>query len=160
MGVSRALTNTPLRVSAEALELLIAYRWPGNLDELQSVLQRALIESKGTVQVSDYLVRTLKLQHPSVAAEAAGAAVTDWERFAQQRVREGSSAVYAEATAEMERHLLNRILNTTQGNQARAAKILGITRGSLRKKIRTLGIALPSTSLPAPLDHDDIIADS
>jgi two-component system nitrogen regulation response regulator GlnG len=42
----------------------------------------------------------------------------------------------------MERMLLTRVLRHTDGNQSRAAKILGITRGSLRNKIRTLRITI------------------
>jgi two-component system nitrogen regulation response regulator GlnG len=42
----------------------------------------------------------------------------------------------------MERRLLTRVLQQTGGNQLQAAKILGITRGSLRTKIRALGIVI------------------
>jgi two-component system nitrogen regulation response regulator GlnG len=45
----------------------------------------------------------------------------------------------------MERHLLSRVLRHTGGNQLQAAKILGITRGSLRTKIRALGITIEKT---------------
>jgi DNA-binding protein Fis len=44
--------------------------------------------------------------------------------------------------AVMERQLLTQVLRSTQGNQLQAAKILGITRGSLRTKIRALGITI------------------
>ena len=56
--------------------------------------------------------------------------------------RAGSESLYAESLAFMERHLLACVLRHTQGNQSRAAKILGITRGSLRSKIRLLGITI------------------
>ncbi|MGH7127758.1 MAG: helix-turn-helix domain-containing protein [Planctomycetaceae bacterium] len=42
----------------------------------------------------------------------------------------------------MERYVLTRVLEKTDGNQSQAAKILGITRGSLRNKIRSLGISI------------------
>ena len=42
----------------------------------------------------------------------------------------------------MEREVLVRVLKHTDGNQLQAAKILGITRGNLRNKIRTLGISI------------------
>jgi two-component system, NtrC family, nitrogen regulation response regulator GlnG len=44
--------------------------------------------------------------------------------------------------ALVERSLVTRVLRHTRGNQLQAAKILGITRGSLRTKIRTLGITI------------------
>ncbi len=45
----------------------------------------------------------------------------------------------------MERILLARVLQSTNGNQLQAAKILGITRGSLRNKLRDLGITIGRT---------------
>ncbi len=45
----------------------------------------------------------------------------------------------------MERMLLTAVLRNTEGNQSKAAEILGITRGSLRNKIRQLGISIDHT---------------
>jgi two-component system nitrogen regulation response regulator GlnG len=45
----------------------------------------------------------------------------------------------------MERTLLTVVLRSTEGNQSKAAEILGITRGSLRNKIRQLGISIDHT---------------
>ena len=42
----------------------------------------------------------------------------------------------------MERYVVTRILETTGGNQSQASRLLGITRGSLRNKIRSLGITI------------------
>ena len=54
----------------------------------------------------------------------------------------GPQDLYAESLSVMERSLLTRVLRHTGGNQVQAAKLLGITRGSLRTKIRTLGITI------------------
>jgi len=48
--------------------------------------------------------------------------------------------LYAETLESMERTLLTVVLTHTEGNQSKAAEVLGITRGSLRNKIRLLGI--------------------
>jgi two-component system nitrogen regulation response regulator GlnG len=53
----------------------------------------------------------------------------------------------------MERSVLTRVLQKTEGNQSQAARILGITRGSLRNKIRSLGINLGHT---VTLEDDDL----
>jgi len=129
----------PVRVSAESLALLKQYAWPGNLDELQSVLRRALVETKGTVIASDFLLSALGGSDPQPEESPAG--TTDWRSFAQTRMSDGSQRVYADAVAEMERNLLMQVLQATHGNQARSARILGITRGNLRKKIRAHGIS-------------------
>ena len=60
--------------------------------------------------------------------------------FLQERLRAGSTRLFAEVQELVERHLLTRLLRHTRGNQLRAAQILGITRGKLRSRLRSLGI--------------------
>ena len=84
-------------------------------------------------------VNALKLT-PSLNKE--GGASYDLKSFLEGRLTESSQNLYAEAIEFMERYVVMRVLQTTGGNQSRAAKILGITRGSLRNKIRTLGISI------------------
>jgi two-component system nitrogen regulation response regulator GlnG len=66
----------------------------------------------------------------------------DWEHFVAGRITAQSENLYAEALERMEREILVRVLKHTEGNQLQAARILGITRGSLRNKIRSLGISI------------------
>lgn len=68
--------------------------------------------------------------------------VCDWEDFIQEKIEAGSNDLYSDAVMEMERHVLTIILRKTSGNQAKAARMLGITRTSLRKKIHYLGLAI------------------
>src|SRR5205085_10705385 len=87
---------------------------------------------------------------------APGAAVRsplDWDRFIAERLESGSRALYAECLAVLERQLLTRVLERTGGNQLRAAELLGITRGSLRHKLRTLGLTIERGASPER-DHD------
>src|SRR5206468_10289479 len=69
----------------------------------------------------------------------------DWQTFVAARIAAGSENLYAEAIERLEREVLVRVLQHTGGNQVQAARILGITRGSLRTKIRALGIILGRT---------------
>ena len=64
------------------------------------------------------------------------------EYFVDERLQAGSTALHAEAMAFMERVVLTKVLRHTGGNQSQAAKILNITRGTLRSKIRELGITI------------------
>lgn len=132
-----APTSEPVRVSAESLLRMTRHRWPGNLDELQSVLRRALVETNGTIVASDHLESALGSGQSTVATAGD---VTDWRAFAERRMSAGSQRIYADALAEMERSLLTQVLAAARGNQARSARMLGITRGNLRKKLRALGI--------------------
>ena len=74
--------------------------------------------------------------------DAVASSVPDWDGFIAERLEADSTDLHAEALAAMERHLLTRVLRHTGGRQLQAAKILGITRGSLRTKLRTLGITI------------------
>lgn len=160
--ITRSFSSEVVRVSSEALSLLTQHRWPGNLDEMQSVLRRALVETKGAVLASDFLTRalTLPLAESSHHSHLPQGSVTDWQQFCSQRLASGTAELYAEAVAEMELHLLERVLSATSGNQARAAKILGITRGNLRKKIRSLGIVLPGNHALATSHDEEALLDT
>ena len=149
-NIHKSFGNGVVRVSHDALRLIQTYDWPGNVAELLAVQRRALLETKGTVLASDYLRRALRNIHeerrsPAPTAmngqtTASSETITDWPDFVGQRIAGESTEVYAEAMVEMERHVLREVLAYTGGNQAHAARILGITRTSLRKKIHLLGI--------------------
>ena len=66
----------------------------------------------------------------------------EWERFIDNRIAAGSQTVYDEAIALTEREIIAGVLRRTGGNQVQASKILGITRTTLRSKMRVLGITL------------------
>ena len=133
---NRELNKEVLRVAPETMELLEKHAWPGNLRELQSVLKQALLRATGPILLPDFLP---PLGQAEPRATVAG---PDWDRFIEERLRAGSEDLYAELLVHMERHLVTRVLNHTGGNQLQAARILGITRGSLRTKIRALGITI------------------
>jgi two-component system nitrogen regulation response regulator GlnG len=135
---SRELGKEVHTVPGHTYELLRGHSWPGNLRELQSVLKQALLHATGPVLLPDFLPSLTNPESTSRATSAAGS--PDWDRFIQQRLREGSEDLYSEMLTHMERQLLTAVLAHTEGNQVQAARILGITRGSLRTKIRSLGI--------------------
>jgi two-component system nitrogen regulation response regulator GlnG len=137
----RELGKEMKHVTPGTQELLRRYPWSGNVRELQSVLKQALLQATGTVLIPDFLPEAVR--HPEKAAERAAAPEGDeLGQFIQNRLRAGSEDLYAETLALMERQLLTAVLRHTQGNQVQAARILGITRGSLRTKIRSLGITI------------------
>ncbi|MFO0848465.1 MAG: sigma-54 dependent transcriptional regulator [Gemmataceae bacterium] len=129
-------------IAPEVLAALRAYPWPGNVRELQSVLKQALLQMPGTALLLDDLPAGIAgaTGQPEPPAPAAGG--FDWDRFVTDRIAAGTEDLYAESLEKMEREVLVRVLRHTGGNQLQAAKILGITRGSLRTKIRALGISI------------------
>jgi two-component system, NtrC family, nitrogen regulation response regulator GlnG len=130
-------------VSDEALALMQRYAWPGNIRELQSALKQALLNATGPVLAPAFLPQALQTSAAARPNGTPGAtAALDLERHIQERLSGETQDLYAETLALMERLLLTAVLRHTQGNQLQAAKILGITRGSLRTKIRALGITI------------------
>lgn len=125
------------------------HHWPGNVRELQSVLQQALLRTTGPVLLPDFLP-------PSIGvAGAAGPTgprgphdLPDLDRLISDRLEAGSEDIYLEAVALLDRHLLSRILEHTGGNQVDAARLLGLSRNTLRAKIRSLGIPLDKFERP------------
>jgi two-component system nitrogen regulation response regulator GlnG len=140
---SRELHKDVHGISPEALELLQAYPWPGNVRELQNVLKQSLLRSAGPVIIPEFLPE--KIRSPEIASLIATdqeSIDTDMRPFIDQRLAANSTELYAEAIEFMERYLITRVLRECDGNQSRASKILGITRGSLRAKIRSLKVSI------------------
>jgi two-component system response regulator AtoC len=138
----REMGKPRTEVPADTLAALTAYPWPGNVRELQSVVRQSLLQMSGRVLLPDFLPAQVTNAPAASSAHPAGAGAFDWDVFVADRIAAGSETVYAESLVRMEREVLVRVLKYTNGNQLQAARILGITRGSLRTKIRTLGISI------------------
>jgi two-component system nitrogen regulation response regulator GlnG len=100
------------------------------------------------VILPDFLPEHLRLANPPSAVPAATSEATlasDLCAFVDECLRRGSEQMYAAGVEMMERYLITRVLRHAQGNQSQAARMLGITRGSLRNKMRILGIQIGNT---------------
>jgi two-component system nitrogen regulation response regulator GlnG len=141
---SRELGKDVQAIAPEAIELLRHYTWPGNVRELQSVLKQALLQATGSILVPDFLPMALLKQgnHAESVGQGDSAPLV---QFIEEQLGTGTENLYDQALRRMERILLGRVLQHTNGNQVQAAKILGITRGSLRNKLRELGITIGRT---------------
>jgi len=116
------------QINAQARELMRAYPWPGNVRELSHVIERAVLWSQG-----DTLdVEHLSLSIPSVAAPAPNAAQS----------AQSASAAPADPLdlTQWERTLIERALAESGGNQTKAAQLLGITRDTLRYRLKKFGL--------------------
>jgi two-component system nitrogen regulation response regulator GlnG len=131
---------------AGTMELLQEYTWPGNVRELQSVLKQALLQMPGDVLLPEFLPPPLGAAKPSATTSTASTGgAFDWDVFVADQIASGSDNIHANSVERMEREVLLRVLRHTNGNQLQAAKLLGITRGSLRTKIRAWGINIERT---------------
>ena len=141
---ARELGKPAIEVSPEAMELLVGYAWPGNVRELQSVLRQAILQATGPVLLREFLPAQLrKGGRCDLSASAPDASQTHpLEVFFGREIQRGTQSLYAETIALVERLLLTRVFRDTSGNQSHAAKTLGITRSSLRNKMREYGICI------------------
>jgi DNA-binding NtrC family response regulator len=109
-----------VRVSPEALDALKDYNYPGNVRELENILERAIVLSDGQMITP----RELHLSDAGRSLIAAESSSSSFKIAANQ------------ARDEAERALLKKTLEQTGWNRVRAAKILGIDYKTLRRKIR------------------------
>ena len=121
-----------LRFTAEAERAMLRYSWPGNVRELRNVIEQAVIMATGaTIDAVDLrLTSTLALPSDGDAAEAGRGA------------EEGGDDAELNL-ADVERDLLVRALAQTRGNVTQAARLLGVTRDTLRYRIEKYNLELP-----------------
>ena len=108
-------------VSPEALELLLAHDWPGNVRELRNALERAMILEDSS------LIAAASLPIAITRSEAKHAPASE----PQLEIPDGGLSL-----VDSERQLLTRALEKTGGNQTQAARLLRITRDTLRYKMK------------------------
>jgi two-component system nitrogen regulation response regulator GlnG len=142
---ARELGRPLPNLAPEAIAALRAHGWPGNVRELQSVLKQGILQTPpGGVLLPEYLtVAAADARAANLAARQD--AEFRWERYVAERIDAGTENLYREAQELMEREVLMAVLQRTAGNQVQAARILGITRGSLRTKIKSLSISIGKT---------------
>jgi len=134
-------------ISPEALEMLTQYSWPGNVREMQSVVRQSLLNATGPVIVPSFLPPELITPMLSKTPELpqidnATGVPSDLAPFVNRRLEADSRNLYAEALEQMERYLITRVLQVTEGNQTKASEILGITRGKIRDRVNLFQISL------------------
>ena len=112
-------------VSQEAMRLLMAYDWPGNIRQLENVVERALALSPGRTQIDRAVLPPELLQAPSALEPAAGAFPDDGLDF---------TAV----VGKIERDLISRALERASGNKLQAARLLNLKRTTLVEKLKRL----------------------
>ncbi len=126
----RSAGPRPREVAKEALQRLARYAWPGNIRELENVIERAAILSDGQSILEADLP---PLGPPVPAAPAADAlAAPSLERPLKEQV--------AEVTRKIERRAILAALRAESGSPTRAARRLGISRAAFYHKLKELEI--------------------
>jgi two-component system response regulator AtoC len=115
--------NPPVRSSPEAMRLLMGYAWPGNIRELENVIERGVILCDGGIITAECLPPALR------QATERGEPVSPDENLSIKKAEDA-----------IERDLIRKALIKTGGNRTQAARILEISHRSLLYKLKEFGI--------------------
>ncbi len=133
-------------IDQAAMDVLREYAWPGNVRELENLVRRLVaLYSQENISAEVMAQELAEQQVPSVhgangngLAEAVEGHLHDY--FSAHGGILPAAGLYNRILREVERPLISLTLEATRGNQLRAAKLLGLNRNTLRKKIRDLQI--------------------
>ena len=134
---NRRLGKKVSGIEDEALQLLLGYAWPGNIRELENLMERSVLFADGARIEASALPNALREKGP--AAPTPIAAVGPLGAIAAPSGASMKEIVRL-AQAELEKELIGRALEETGGNVTRAAKRLQISRKSLQVKMKELGL--------------------
>ncbi len=112
-------------ITPEAMQLLVACKWKGNIRELKNVMERAILLLEGEI-LHEYHFDSI------TDAKTAGSGSSD-----EFILNIPPSGIKAEIVLK---ELIHKTLKITKGNQVKAAKILGLSRSKLRYRMEQLGI--------------------
>jgi two-component system nitrogen regulation response regulator GlnG len=126
----------------EAVRLLEGYSWPGNVRELQGALREAMLHGSGHVLLPDFLSEEIRRREARPVEPPAATAAGGVHALIDSFMQDGGRNLLPRAVETVERALLERVLRDTQGNQTQASELLGISRNTLRQKLRSLGFAI------------------
>ncbi len=111
-----------IALTDDAVELLARHAWPGNVRDLENVVERAVVLADGTAIDAGFLATIISVKAPALATDDAELSIK-------------------KATRNLEQGLIRRALGVTQGNRTNAAKLLEISHRALLYKMKEYGIS-------------------
>lgn len=127
----KAFELPPKNFSKDAEKSLSGYDWPGNVRELENSIKRAAILSRGSlIERKDLFANDYNSCSIKEFLEG------KLDGFLKKMTKVENSNLYETIIGEVEKALLSSVLKETGGNQVRAARILGINRNTLNKKMK------------------------
>jgi len=132
-------------IENSALDKLRQYHWPGNVRELENVIKHGVLISHGTTLNQDDISLDDKYDahnkpdtltdHYQILRQAACSALHQMKTQQHEISSQGEAGLFHQLVSLTEKALIEEALNMTDGNQVAAAKLLGLHRSTLRKKL-------------------------
>lgn len=146
LSKSNDLNNKKVHyISREAMEQISHYEWPGNVRQLENAIERAVVLCKGDTMTPDLLPFPLEKTVQAAPSVAVGIPVRKEENKVDPEIsgHEESSDLTA-SVESLEKEMIQKALKKSDGNQRKAAKLLGITERMLGYKIKIYELGKPS----------------
>lgn len=136
-------------LSGQIMDALFSYDWPGNIRELENLMERLVIlKGQGSVDLADLPHRIFQ-KFVETQPEGAGA-LAEWE-FPRMVLPPAGLDLKAIVTA-FENHLVDQALARTHGNKNRASELLSMNRTTLVEKLRKRGMIIPVNAAKDPAE--------
>ena len=142
--IAREQQRPPKSIAASVIKTLEKYHWPGNVRELENAIRRAHVMAKSGAILQSDLPPEISGKGgdgaPPLPATVGEATAADAAALARQLFQWARRDPKLKVIPAVERELVIQALKETGNNQVHAAKMLGITRATLRKRIEKFGI--------------------
>jgi two-component system nitrogen regulation response regulator GlnG len=132
------MKTDPPAMEPGAIELMQSFDWPGNVRELENLIKRMMVMQSDLAITPEHVRRAL----PTGAGPEAAGTTASWDELVERELQGsvGEGDLYDRLTEKLERPLIEKTLERCDGNQLRAAEMLGINRNTLHKKMKNLGL--------------------
>jgi DNA-binding NtrC family response regulator len=133
-------------LSPEVHDAMMHYPWPGNVRELENAIHTAVVLAKeNTLQLSEFPVFTENgdapgLDFDQINNDYYNLFTTLLDPIFGRIVANSEGRIYNDLLAALERSMINAALRATSNNQVQAAQTLGISRNTLRDRMKRYGI--------------------
>lgn len=155
---NRELGKQIRTIAPDVMEILCRHTWPGNVREFQSAIRYGMVHATGDVLIPECLPETCFHKSRSAVSVPADMAqepivrsadsinrdpnypFVKFMEYVKRMLAEGKPDVYRQMIQEIDRHMFYEVMKHFHGNQLQAAERLGISRMTLRSKLRSLGL--------------------
>jgi DNA-binding NtrC family response regulator len=143
----------PPVITTDAMAILQADAWPGNIRQLENVARRLVLDARG-LSINANSVREILAARTTNATPGANSLAAKASALLARARRGEIEDAHAQLLAEAEREILTQAIILAEGNQAKAARWLGISRLTLREKLTQLGLRPESSR--GSTEHPDV----